>query len=365
MEPSGNWMALHWTKVSEPPIIAPIGTEIPDYFAIFGWSKGYLAFRTGTTGPGSWATGVAYSADGVRWIDAGQLDMTAIGIGYVVEGPAGLLAVADGISACGGPQNVLGIWRSTDGITWQKIDIAATFGGDSLSTIAAGSAGYIATGFTGGDFPKPAVWTSADGQTWRNVDLEAATFAGIEIQNATAFAGGYVLAGSVFSPNGNGCGSEPYVTPSLWWSADGRAWSRDTVPGTRAGTTAYMNVWRISDRALLATEYSATDTTTTQASWTSTDGRTWKPLPSAQYVSMTNGQRGLIVNAPTQTGDGPIEVLAFASDLSVHRLTEAGDVPDEKVWADYTLEPSIAFGPTGLIVANAAGDFWVGAPVAG
>jgi hypothetical protein len=291
--------------------------------------------------------------------------MTSVGVGYVVEGPAGLLAVADGISACGGPENVFGIWRSADGITWQKIDIAATFGSAGISTIEAGSAGYIATGFTGGDFPKPAVWTSADGQTWRNVNLEAATFAGIEVQNATAFAGGYVLAGSVLSPSGDGCGSQPYVTPSLWWSADGRAWSHDTAHGTKTGTTAHMDVWRISDRALLATEYSATDTTTTQASWTSTDGRTWKPLPAAQYVSMTNGQRGLIVNAPTQVSDGTIDVSAFASDLSVHQLAETGDVPDENVWADYTLEPSIAFGPTGLIVANAAGDFWVGVPVAG
>ena len=80
---------------------------------------------------------------------------------------------------------------------------------------------------------------------------------------------------------------------------------------------------------------------------------------------MTNGQRGLIVNPPTQVGDGTIDVSAFASDLSVHQLAETGDVPDENVWADYTLEPSIAFGPTGLIVANAAGDFWVGVPVAG
>jgi len=366
--PSGDWTGLHWTKASEPPIIDPVGSGYPDDFAIFGWSKGYLAFRSGTIDIGKWAVAVAHSTDGVRWTAGGQLDMTglpAVGVNSVVEGPAGVLAMAIEVSACGGPSLVSAMWQSADGMVWRQVDIGTAFGGGFVSAIDAGSAGYIATGSTGGDTPAPAVWTSADGLTWKTVDLNAATFAGIQVQNAAAFAGGYVLAGSVLSPNGDGCGSEPYVTPSLWWSADGRKWSRGKVPNTRAGTTASMKVWRIDDHALLATEWSSTATTSTQASWTSTDGQTWKPFPAAQYVPMTNGQRGLIVDAPTQVGDGAIDVSAFASDLSVHKLAETGDVPDEKLWTDYTLEPSIAFGPTGLIVANAAGDFWVGVPVAG
>lgn len=358
--PSGDWTALHWISVQEKPAAGSLG--------IYGWSRGYLGFDYTEDNSESSSVEASYSADGLRWKTSGPLDMTGLTGPYnvtsVVEGPAGLLAVGRRMdSACTAVMPVEVIWRSSDGVAWRRTDMAAAFGGGFVAEIEAGSAGYIATGsLKAGD----AIWTSTDGVTWRSVDLASKTFKGMLVQNATAFSGGYVIAGSVLSPDG-GCGGLIYLTPSLWFSPDGRTWTRDTVPGVKAGEAAWMKVGRISDNALLATEWSETGNITTTSTWTSIDGRTWKPV-SVPVLNgsnlITNGRRGLLVNTPYQAA-GQIEVYAFEHDLSVAKLVETGDVPDQQAWADPGMWPPIAFGPTGLIVANASGEIWVGVPVAG
>lgn len=357
---------MHWTEVSELPTAEKLGTPDPATFGIFGWSRGYFAF--GSTGSPAIAT--AYSSDGLRWTAGRQLDRTGLGnlyIGDVAEGPAGLLAIGSLGAACG-PTAIPALWRSSDGIAWTRVDMTTAFDGGAILTIDAGSSGYIATGRASSTGGTPAVWASTNAVTWKQVKLAAETFKGIAVQDATAFSGGYVLAGSVPALGADGCGDDSYETPSLWWSPDAVSWTRDAVPGTTDGTTASMSVRRISDHAVLATESSQTGDATTTSSWTSTDGRTWKPLSSTEYWPITNGQRGLVVNAPYRDAAGqlePMAVYAFEDDLSVVKLTQTGDLPDQQPWADGSLVVTTTFGPTGLIVADSSGDIWVGVPVAG
>ena len=369
--PSGDWTAVRWVAV--PGGLAAAATVVPSgdlvvsdgRFGVYGWSRGYVGFNY-TTNVSDWsAIEASYSADGLHWKTSGPLDMTGLKGPYdvtsVVEGPAGLLAVGRlQAAACSTRPGVDVMWRSSDGIAWRRADMS-TFGGGSVAGIEAGSAGYIATGSLKA---ADVVWTSTDGVTWSSVDLASKTFKGMLVQNATAFSGGYVIAGSVRSPD-YGCGSQPYLTPSLWFSPDGRAWSRDKVPGVKAGDPAWMKVGRISDTALLATEWSQTGDITTTSTWTSTDGRAWNPVsvPALDNSTLiTNGRHGLIVNTPQA---GQIDVYAFEHDLSLAKLVETGNVPDQQAWADPGMWPPIAFGPTGLIVANASGNVWVGVFVAG
>ena len=364
--PSGDWTAVRWIAV--PVGFAAAATVVPSgdlvvsdgQFGVYSWSRGYLGFNYTTNVSGWSAIEASYSPDGLRWKTSGPLDMTGLKGPYdvtsIVEGPTGLLAVGrlQG-AACSTGHGVDAIWRSSDGIAWHRTDMS-TFGGGFVAGIEAGSAGYIATGSLKA---ADAVWTSTAGVTWSSVDLASKTFKGMLVQNATAFSGGYVIAGSVRSPN-YGCGSQPYLTPSLWFSPDGRTWSRDNVPGVKAGDPAWMKVGRISDTALLATEWSETGDITTTSTWTSIDRRAWKPVsvPVLDNSNLiTNGRHGLIVNTPQA---GQIDVYAFEHDLSVGKLVETGDVPDQQAWADPGMWPPIAFGPTGLVVANASGDVWVG-----
>jgi hypothetical protein len=360
--PMGNWTSINWRKVSVAPIVdAPVGLDSRS-FQVFGWSRGYLAFETGTATAPFIAT--SYSTDGLRWKSGVPLDTTKlpegpIRVGSVVEGPAGLLALGGYGAACG-PINVPAMWISSDGISWRFVSMDTAFGGGSVIEIEAGSAGYIATGFTGITVATPAVWTSTDGLSWRLVNVAAKAFGGLVVNNATAFAGGYVLAGAVLAGAAEGCGGPPLMTPSLWWSPDGLTWSRDKVTGTTDAAQATMRVVRISDHALYAFEYGAD----TSASWASTDGRTWKPAAGVSGWPITNGRRGLSIVEPQESGQ-QIQVSAFEPDLSVAKLAQTGDVPDQNVFGASMGWPSVTFGPTGLIVANSAGDIWIGIPVAG
>jgi hypothetical protein len=244
--------------------------------------------------------------------------------------------------------------------------------GASVQRVGAGSVGYIATG-------DMAVWISSDGASWKSVPLSAAAFKGVTlIENGTAFSGGYVLGGATLAPEG-GCGGPPHILPSVWWSADGRTWSRDQVPSIQAptatGSNAYMTVCRISDKALLATEtsYDAKTDKMAISHWTSTDGRTWKlvssKVPDCSNV-LTDGPRGVIFNPASLNTDStalPTEAYDVRADLTMVALGQTGDVPDAQAWANGDLGiGSVALGPTGVVVATYDGTgFWVGVPVGG
>jgi hypothetical protein len=359
---------MNWTKVSVAPIVDAPGAFEIDGFQVFGWSGGYVAFGAGTNGTADASfIATSYSADGLRWKSGVPLDTTKlpegpIRVGSVVEGPAGLLAVGTYSGAACGPMSVPAMWISSDGISWHFVSMATAFGGGPVIEIEAGSAGYIATGYTRDTVSTPAVWTSMDGLSWRQVNVRAKAFGGLVVNNATAFAGGYVLAGA--ARTGEFCGGLPFIASALWWSPDGLTWSRDKVPGTTNATDATMRVLRISDHALFATEWGGDPSS---PSWTSTDGRTWKPAAGLSGWLVTNGRRGLSIGEPYETGQ-QIEVSAFQDDLSLAKLAQRGDVPDHNTaWGDAiaTGWPSVAFGPTGLLVANSAGDIWIGIPVAG
>jgi hypothetical protein len=382
--PPGKWAGLRWIALQEAPIVValatPAGAEnvINGGAKLFGWSRGYVAFETTTwsVSIAGWSSAIdsASSTDGVRWQAGPSLHFADfdIKISRVIEGPAGLLAIGrHAPGACGGGPSVATIWRSTDGVSWQQLSMAG-FGSGYVETIDGGSAGYIATGLTSDD--KPAVWTSSDGSSWKPASLTAAAFKGMTvIENGTAFSGGYVLAGATLSPDG-GCGGPPHLTPSLWWSADGMAWSRDTVPGALSAVDVQMRVCRIDDDSLLANEstYDTTTGKTTSAGWTSTDGRTWQKTSSTTLDCdsiVGEAERGLVFDPPYQQPDSlvaPMRAYEIGAGLTSTALTQTGEMPDQLGWANGELGvSSVAIGPTGVVVAASGGTrIWIGVPVA-
>jgi len=363
--PPGKWAALRWISLQEAPIVVaspvPAGAEnaINGGPRIFGWSHGYIAFETTTWTVAStgWVSVLdsAYSTDGLRWTAGPSLHFADfdIEISRLAEGPAGLLAIGQQApGACGGGPSVATIWRSADGVSWQQLGMAG-FGSGYVETIDGGSAGYIATGLTTDN--KPAAWTSSDGSSWTPASLTAAAFKGMTvIENGTAFTGGYVLAGATLSPD-DGCGGPPHLTPSMWWSADGKAWSRDTLPGALSAVDVQMKVCRIDDRSLLANEstYEATTGKTTSAGWRSADGRTWKKTSGATLDCdsiVGEAQRGLVFDPPFLLPDSsvaPMRAYDIAADLTSTALTQTGEMPDQLGWAngDLGVPPSPSARP--------------------
>ena len=184
------------------------------------------------------------------------------------------------------------------------------------------------------------------------------------VDGATDFAGGYVLSGA--QRIDLGCGESEF-TPSLWWSADGKSWTRIKLTGASPASDAWVTVNRISDHSLttIATEWNDATQLSSQLVWFTTDGRTWNLVKSPSNLLspsvLTNGQRGLLVLTPANN-DGPPTIAAVGDDLAVTTLSQSGDGPAPSA---SSVGWTSAFGPTGVVILGSDGlNLWLGVPTA-
>jgi hypothetical protein len=339
---------------------------------VFGWSRGYVGFRSvsqiteshnGFT-VDSDVTVTTASSDGIHWTAGRTLPKAGIGsqvgISGVVEGPKGLLAVGRfGRGTCGGTPTVDVLWGSTDGLTWSRVPLPADFANSSVYTLDAGSSGYIATGVLK-DGATTAVWVSTDGRSWRRAPMPKSAAGTVFVDGATAFAGGFVLSGA--QQIQLGCGESVQV-PSVWSSADGKSWTRPTLPGAIPVDSTWVNVDRISDRVVMATAwtYDSATQSSSELVWATSDGRTWKQLawpPNLfRAAVLTDGKRGLLFATPTGSFETAI-IATVDQDMNVAILTSSGDLPTGGAMMGTT-----ALGPAGIVELSSDGlNLWLGVP---
>jgi hypothetical protein len=357
------WTGIHWTAgPASNGLPAPInttdaaGNTTSTGTQVFGWSDGFVVFRetavmTADSNSKSIEIVPYVSADGLTWTKGQALDVKGLDawevVAGLVEGPAGILAYGHGeLATCSGPTHYNSLWLSKDGLSWSRIDTNA------YTYIDGGSSGYVATDYSSD------IWVSTDGVTWKTVDMATAGTKGILVDGATAFGGGFVVAASVPVPaEGCGTGTSP-KTPSLWWSRDGSAWSRDALSPALTGSQASASVRRINDNALLAVGTTWGKVETSRA-WTSTDGRVWTIDPDSQVLSnnpLTNGSYGLLVSYPA---NGKVSVWGFNRALRLVALPQTGDLPTSPLMDGN----APVLGSAGLIVASTDGTrFWLGTP---
>ena len=353
--------------------------------SIFGWSKGYVAFEQGVDDSGNVDAVVPYeSADGRNWRRGKPLSMDKIlgedgwtdGIKYIVEGPAGLEAVATHSPArCGfGGDEVDTLLTSTDGLPWTPIDMTKAFGDEVVSYVAAGSAGYVASRME--DVPGPTqIWTSPDGRTWHPVNLTQSVFKNGVVQDPAAFAGGLLITGYV---NENmSCSGGALVKPTVWWSADGGSWTQVALPGSKLGTSATSVVQSLTDHLVMihGATWSGEKQTGSQY-WTSQDGHTWTPIADPKIDSMalvTDGVRAFAFTCtanyanyydpPHCTGQSAPAIKAISANVALTAVVQSGTIPPYSSDSSDGWE-SVAVGPTGLVVVDANGAVWFGLPSA-
>jgi hypothetical protein len=371
--PAGKWTGLKWTSAGKafPQTPTPPNQDWSLSVSIFGWSGGYVGFRSlvpMTDAEGSVVVATS-AADGLHWAAGRSVDTSGLvlfgGVAQVVEGPAGLLAVGrPQAMACGGPARVDALWTSTDGVVWARVPFAGNFGSATIYTVDAGSTGYIATGASP-DGATQFVWLSHDGWSWHEANPSKSTFGKALVQGATNFAGGYVIAGAV--PGDEGCGGYQTLTPSLWWSVDGAQWIQSKLTGAAPAAESWMTVTRINDHCLMAvaTESSPSPQVTSvsvQKVWVTTDGQTWSlvmsPSPLLGSTVLTNGQRGVVVLTPTDN-KGPATIASVGNDLAVSPVSQSGDGP---TYSDTSPWWRFAMGPGGVVAFSDDGtDLRVGA----
>jgi hypothetical protein len=286
----------------------------------------------------------------------------------VVEGPAGLLAIGwvAQMPTCSGPLPVKALWLSNDGgAGWTTVNLAAAFGTDKALSIHAGSAGYIATG-TGS--AGAINWISTDGIHWARHPLSA--FKNANVQSEAAFAGGFVMAGTIIGQAG--CG-DTTIKSVVWWSTSGLSWQQATLGTFKAATDGGMYVTRITDRELIAihTDWGTSGGPDTVKAWVSTDGQQWTSYPlsadAQTHRILTNGARGIALPNSLRGDGGAVNtVLAFQPDMSLEPMTQLGALPlgdqDDPI---FLFEGQVAFGPAGILVIDGtANRFWLGVPAA-
>jgi hypothetical protein len=311
-----------------------------------------------------------HSTDGVHWSKGRALDTAAAGtqsdfqeIRSVIEGPAGLLAV--GWSGACGSEYLDALWTSTDGISWQPVNVQTALAGSTalIARVSGGSAGYTAVTYYGS-----AVWTSANGRVWKPVALTATAFANSKVNDATAFSGGYVLAGT---SGARDCAAFVGPTPTppvrsatVWWSADSTTWTRIPLPGADLTSDGH-DPWicRISDHALLVFEGDASG-----KAWISTDGRNWTPVSAPAAVTesnvFTDGVHGLVISPPgDSSGTNNLSVQAFSDGGTLRQVNQTGSVPTGQyhAWGMGELYGMAALGPTGIVVTDGT-NLWIGLP---
>lgn len=374
--PSGTWSSLKWTDQHTvfPQTPTPSTGDGGTQNSLFGWSKGYIGFRTAydistDNSPAKTETVSTSSGDGVHWTAGRPMDITglkgAIFVSEVVEGPSDLLALGYyGATACGGPTTVEAFWTSPDGSSWSRVTPPADFASASIYTVDGGSVGFIATG-TLKDGTTQAIWVSTDGRAWRRAAVPTVTTGTFVLNGATGFASGYVVGGAL--QGDEGCGGFNQLTPSLWWSATGSSWTRVKLAGATPADDAMMSVTRITDQVLMATatEWNAASTTAastmTQIVWVSSNGQDWKPVPSpASLLSgrvYTDGRHGIVV--VTLPDGGMPTVGIIGDDLSVKTLVATGPVPGSNGSGEY------AVGPAGIVcLSNDGTSLSLGVPAA-
>jgi hypothetical protein len=215
------WRTLDGATWTLTQLAAPPDGSTELLTAIDATSAGFVAGGYAESATSERTATLWRSSDGVNWERA------------PVPGPAGSSAVK-GIAAIGASNLVAvgiagderrgtsAVWRSTDGgASWQPVSSPAFAGGRMLAATA-GSAGFVSVG-ENVDQTAAAAWTSADGTTWTAAPAQPSldNFGQQMVMTAvaaTAGGSGFVAAGWR-SDAGNG-------SAVVWRSAGGAAWTR-------------------------------------------------------------------------------------------------------------------------------------------
>ena len=266
----------------------------------FAWSKGYVAFCQSELPDPSANPSATFnenatyfaitpwrSDDGRSWQPGRPMDVAGLGdttwIARMVEGPAGIVAVARGAYVLDDPATggfadaVTGVWTSKDGLSWTRVDLVSALGVDALGDVAVGPSGYIASNLSSASASlAPKVWLSADGRKWRSVALGKSALSGAHLGSAYVLPNGYLLAGWKGVP----IGQELDTTPAIWFSPDGASWRETNLPGVVAAPMKEAVV-EMNDPgryiAVVGTWSCGCEPPDDDQAWISSDGTSWQP----------------------------------------------------------------------------------------
>jgi hypothetical protein len=274
---------VSWTLPADPAVLAVDGAAPLAGWSVAHGSAGWVA--TGTIDPGTWR-----SNDGIHW--------SAVAVDLPGLQKAQVQALADGFAMVAqvydGRKTTSRLLTSTDGATWELLDLAAV----APQPQPGGAIGLVATkGETVNGSQVSHVASSSDGINWQTLTLPDGV---IGLSSSIHLASGkYVAVGTTVWT---------YGAKTLLTSADGVTWQTGTGLGT------WLDSLAVVGPHLLA--ISVVPNTALSALWESADGTTWQrialldgnPLSGTQVVSLGDrvglftGSKLTMVGAPLPAG---------------------------------------------------------------
>ena len=156
----------------------------------------------------------------------------------VAAGPDRLVAVGGPVHAEGVFEGPLygTIWTSTDGLAWTAIRLDPVLevgaGGSTsgpqpgFSDVAYGPSGFVVVGHAmTGQGIRVGIWRSTTGEAWERIDVPDGVFDGGRTTAITAVGPGYVIVGGWLDRDAPSDGAAP-PRAAVWTSSDGAAWAR-------------------------------------------------------------------------------------------------------------------------------------------
>jgi hypothetical protein len=333
--------------------------------------------------------------EGLRRVGDRALDVAGIPARVAVLQPAGGDApwLAGGDSPDGRGSRVATVWRSAEGLSWDRVPLpdgdsaivrgaarhgdtvvlvgdqdgggtarraavwvargdgdparvaGALSGGEGTVLVrqvvggVAGGQGFLALGTVEG---RVALWRSADGSAWSRVEGLEPFGPDSAIAQLVPTASGVVAVGA------------EGAAPAAWWSSDGAVWNRAAFTGSGRGRiTAAVAA---PEGLLAAGSAQPTDAASTPGDlrpvpsvWRSADGQSWEPVPARFDSGSQPGRdnRGSEVKVLVRAADGYVATGGAA------QARRAWSSSDGLTWAEVEL-PAAARAVTRLDLAVAA-----------
>lgn len=298
---------LHWSLAQEgDPIDEDTASQDQEWFPARIVPVGDTLLAVGHTpwspsAPKLWRTedGLSWSPlDSPTWREA----LATNELISVAAGPTGVVVVAaEGTTAGMNPQGPPLIIHSSDGVTWDRLDLSAVFDKAYFRDVTAYTGGFVIVGRVGqaevrGGIPpaigKPAAWTSADGVAWVAADVEGSEAPGATLSTVIAGADGLFATGRQTDTT-ELSGQGPL---SGWASTDGRSWHLVGEMGTNLPLATGNPAMVVGDGAHMVMFGRESCKTTELSAWSSLDGVTWTQLAFAGATASLPTIAGPICN---------------------------------------------------------------------